>query len=108
MRKKYSPQDTTVQGNVLLSTVTEDSLHLAAAHVPSPENATFEELLALRYELEKRSALKRGLRHLPDPSYLTRRAVPSDDPDPRFYELSLTRMRAQQQRKKTLSRLSVR
>lgn len=107
MRKKCSPKELEVQGNVLRA-VPAQELHLAApVRETSPESASFEDLLQLRYHLELNAAKRRGQLHLPDPAFLMERRAAKPVFDERYNELSLSAVRTEQHRRRMRSRLFV-
>lgn len=107
MRKKCSPKNLEIQGNVLRAVAIQE-LHVAdAAHELRPENASFEDLLLLRYALEAQIAKKRGHRQLPDPSFRMERRAAKPALDERYDELSLTTVRTESHRRTLRSRLQI-
>lgn len=108
MRKKYSPKQLEVEGNVLRALPAEAFHLIGNSHPAEVENANFEELLRLRYELELRRAQRHALRHLPSPTHLMEQRTAKPVTDPRYGELSLTTVRSEQHRRLMRSKLSVR
>lgn len=109
MRKKYSPKELEVLGNVLRKYDSAESPICVAEppHTLACGQASFEDLLALRFALERKRAQLHGLRSLPSPQHQMDRYTATPPADPRYGELSLSLVRDNWRRRQLLDQLSV-